>query len=295
MLMLSLDPTQLAIPDLHQYLIGAVAPRPIAFVSSVSPQGIANLAPYSFFNVFGSNPPLAIFSSNRRVRDNSTKDTFLNVEATQEVVINVVSYAMVQQMSLASVEYPSEVSEFDKSGFTALKSDLVSPFRVQESPVQFECKVDRIIPTGEEGGAANLILCRILRIHVDEQVLDENGRIDPHKIDLVGRMGRAYYCRASGNAVWPLLRPVKVIGIGFDQLPGYIRESSVLRGNDLAQLAAFESIPIFKEEILADELLINIRAGNQQDQSRQVHQYAQDLIGKGELEKAWQILLSEIQ
>lgn len=291
--MRSIDPTQVSTPELHQYLIGTVAPRPIAFVSSLSADGDPNLAPYSFFNVFGSNPPIAVFSSNRRVRDNSTKDTLGNVEATREVVINLVSYDIVQQMTLASVEYPHGVSEFTKAGLTPIPSEVVKPFRVQESPVQLECKVEQMIPTGDSGGAGTLIVCRILRLHMSEHIFDENDKIDPQRIDLMARMGRAFYCRAHGEAVFPILRPVNRIGMGVDQLPEHIRLSAVLTGNDLAQLAAYPEAPSFDEGSLSDPEIMNARAGNQQDMSRRLHLHAQQAIAEGNIDLAWQVLLSE--
>ena len=293
--MRSIDPTQIPTPELHQYLIGTVAPRPIAFVSSLSAEGEPNLAPYSFFNVFGSNPPIAVFSSNRRVRDNSTKDTFSNVEATREVVINLVSHDIVHQMTLASVEYPHGVSEFAKAGLTPLPSEVVKPFRVKESPVQFECKVEQMIPTGEGGGAGTLMVCRILRMHLSEHIFDENDKIDPQRIDLMGRLGRAFYCRANGDAVFPILRPVNRIGMGVDQLPEHIQLSPILTGNDLAQLAAYPELPPFDEATLSDPEVMNARAGNQQDMSRRLHLHAQQAIADGNLDLAWQVLLSEVQ
>jgi len=195
------DPEKTSTKDFHQFLLGAVAPRPIAFASTVDENGNPNLAPYSFFNAFSSNPPVLVFSSNRRVSDNTTKDTLHNIEKTKEVVINVVSHSIVRQMAVSSISFPTEDSEFDKTGLTPIASDLVKPFRVKESPVQMECKVSEIIPLGEHGGAGHLIICNVVRMHVDENVLDDNNRIDPHKIDLMGRMGRAYYVRASGPAI----------------------------------------------------------------------------------------------
>ncbi len=291
--MRTIDPASTPIPDLHQVLVSAVAPRPIAFASTISPEGIPNLAPYSFFNVFSSNPPILVFSSNRRVRGNSTKDTLQNVETTREVVVNVVSHKIVHQMSLASVDYPPAVSEFDKAGLTPLPSDLVKPFRVKESPVQMECKVNDILPLGTGGGAGHLIICEILRIHVAEQVLDAQGRIDPHKIDLVGRMGRAFYGRASGEAVFTVVRPFEDICIGFDGLPAHIRHSAVLTGNELAQLAGVLSVPGIGLEIHHDPRVMDILAGNQQDQERQLHAYAREKIQAGDIAGAWQVLLVE--
>lgn len=241
--MLKIDPKEIATKDLHQFMLAAVAPRPIAFASTISLDGIPNLAPYSFFNAFSSNPPILIFSSNRRVLNNTTKDTLKNVEDTGEVVINVVSHRIVRQMAIASVEYGPEVNEFVKAGFTPLASEMIRPFRVAESPVQMECRVDQILPLGEGGGAGNLIVCRIVLMHISESVLNDKSRIDPHKIDLMGRMGRFYYARASGAAVEEIVQEVSVIAVGFDALPQGIRHSKILTGNDLAKLAALPALP----------------------------------------------------
>ncbi len=288
-----IDPALTSIPDLHQYLVGSIAPRPIAFVSTISADGIPNLAPYSFFNVFSSNPPILVFSSNRRVRGNSTKDTLENAMSTREVVINVVNYAIVQQMALASIDYPEEVSEFDKSGLTPIPSDLVKPFRVKESPVQMECRVQDIIVLGTEGGAGHLILCDLLRMHIQEDILDENGRIDPHKADLMGRMGRAFYCRASGPSVFPLVRPFDLLSLGFDGLPTHIRTSPILTGNELAMLAGVTELPELHPDSRKDARVIDILAGNVQDRERQLHLYAQELLQQDQVDHAWQVLLME--
>ncbi|MCB9081900.1 MAG: flavin reductase family protein [Lewinellaceae bacterium] len=241
--MLVIDPKDIPTPEVHQYLLGAVSPRPIAFVSTVDENGRPNLAPYSFFNCFSSNPPIVVFSSNRRTGSNTTKDTLHNAEATGEVVINMVSHSIVRQMAVASVEYPPEVDEFVKAGFTPLPADLVRPFRVKESPVNLECKVRQIIPLGDKGGAGHLIVCEVIRFHIQEEVLDDKSRIDPHKIDLMGRMGRAFYVRASGEAVHTILQPTNIMAIGFDQLPSSARSSTILTGNDLGQLAGLAHQP----------------------------------------------------
>jgi len=238
-----IDPATTPTKDLHQFLLGVVAPRPIAFVSTVDENGQPNLAPYSFFNCFSSNPPILVFSSNRRVANNTTKDTLHNVQATGEVVINAVSHRIVRQMTVASIEYPQDISEFEKAGLTPIAADLVKPFRVKESPAQMECKVEQIIPLGEEGGAGHLVVCRVVRMHLSEEVLDEKGRINPHKIDLMGRMGRAFYTRASGEAVHRIYQPVNQIGIGFGALPESIRNSKVLTGNNLGILAGLPNAP----------------------------------------------------
>ncbi len=282
--MLTIDPTQIPTKDLHQYILGAVAPRPIAFASTLSADGVPNLAPYSFFNAFSSNPPILIFSSNRRVSNNTTKDTLKNVEDTGEVVINVVSHAIVRQMALCSVEYDASVNEFEKAGFTPLPSERVKPFRVAESPVQMECKVEQILPLGEKGGAGNLIICRIVLMHIDERVLSETGRIDPHKIDLVARMGRFYYARASGPAIFEIAQTVTAIGVGFDALPDGLRHSAVLTGNDLGHIAALTALPS-REEVLAianDERVAAALAQGMPVDA--LHRLAKQLIGQNEVE-----------
>lgn len=272
--------------QLHGYLLGAVAPRPICFASTIDEDGNANLSPFSFFNVFGSKPPTLIFSPARRVRDNTTKHTLQNAAQTGEVVVNIVNYNIVQQMNLASCEYPKGVDEFIKSGLTPIESEFVKPFRVKESPAQLECKVKQIIETGEEGGAGNLIICEVLCMHLDDNVLDEKGIIDPHKIDLVARMGANYYCRASGDAVFEVEKPNTDLGIGIDKLPGFVKNSVVLTGNDLGILGNVTNVP-GKDPAFADESASKL-AGN----SDALHKYAQQLIAKGDVATAWQVLLS---
>ncbi len=240
-------PGKIPTRDLHQFLLGSVAPRPIAFVSTVDEKGRDNLAPYSFFNVFSSNPPMAVFSSNRRVVDNTTKDTLHNIEITKECVISVVSYDIVRQMALSSVQFETGVSEFEKTGLTPMESELVKSKRVKESPVNMECIVKDIIPLGTHGGAGHLILCEIVLMHINEDVIDENGRIDPHKIDLMGRNGRAYYTRSSGDAILTIVQAVTEMVIGYDALPKHIRESEKLNGNEIGQLAGNTRFPTDEE------------------------------------------------
>jgi flavin reductase (DIM6/NTAB) family NADH-FMN oxidoreductase RutF len=265
--------------DFHQFIVGAIAPRPIAFVSTLDKQGRPNLAPYSFFNAFSSNPPILVFSSNRRVLDNTTKDTLANVRETGEVVINVVTYAIVRQMAVASVQFPAGVSEFEKSGLTPIPSDLVKPFRVKESPVQMECKVNDIITLGDKGGAGHLVLCEMLRMHIAEDVLDERGRIDPHKLDLMGRLGRSYYVRASGDAIHTIVQSVETLSIGYDQLPQSIRMSTVFTGNNLGQLAGLHEAPKH-EEVLAlkntDSRVREILASA--NPAAGLHRYAKEIL-----------------
>ncbi len=241
--MLTIDPLTIPQKDMHQYLLASVAPRPIAFVSTIDGEGNANLAPYSFYNAFSSNPPIVVFSSNRRSDNNTTKDTLHNIEQNMEAVVNVVSHNIVRQMTLASIDYDHNISEFDKAGFTELPSELVKPPRVLESPVQMECKVSQIIALGDGPGAGHLIICHVVKMHIDERVLDDQNRIDVHKIDLMGRMGRAFYVRASGEAVMPILQPFNEIGIGFDQLPKSILHSAVLSGNEIAEIASLPALP----------------------------------------------------
>src|SRR5690606_9637232 len=224
--MISIETGSIPVPRLHAYLLGAVGPRPIALASTIDAQGRPNLAPFSFFNIFSANPPVLIFSPARRGRDNTTKHTYHNVKNLKEVVINVVNFDMVQQTSLASTEYAEGVNEFEKAGFTALASDMVAPFRVKESPVHFECKVREVIELGQEGGAGNLVICEVLKMHIKESVLDENGIIDQQKIDTVGRMGGDFYCRASGSALFEVAKPLRTLGIGVDQIPDDIRNST---------------------------------------------------------------------
>ena len=275
--------------QLHSYLLGAVAPRPICFASTIDEDGNPNLSPFSFFNVFGSKPPILIFSPARRVRDNTTKHTLENARRTGEVVINIVNYNIVQQMNLASCEYPEGVNEFVKSGLTPIASDMVKPFRVKESPAQLECRVKEIIETGAEGGAGNLIICEVLCMHLDDSVLDEAGVIDPHKIDLVARMGANYYCRASGNSVFEVNKPNMELGVGVDNLPEQIRTSKILTGNELGILGNCTAVPA-KDAAFADEKLQSIIASG--GDITALHSYAKELLAVNDVDRAWQVLLS---
>ena len=238
-----IDPKEIKTNVFHSYMLSAIAPRPIAFASTIDKDGHPNLAPFSFFNAFGSNPPVVVFSPARRVRDNTIKHTLENIYETKEVVINVVNFAMVRQASLASSEYPKGVNEFIKAGFTPVPSHIVKPFRVKESPVQMECKVLEVNETGKMGGAANLIICEILLMHIDEAVLTPDSKIDPNKIDLVARMGSDLYCRASGSALFEVSKPLSIPGIGIDNLPESIRQSHILSGNNLGQLGNISVLP----------------------------------------------------
>ncbi len=294
--MLTLDPKELPIPKLHQYLLGAIGPRPIAFASTVDANGNPNLAPFSFFNVFSANPPILIFSPARSGRNNTTKDTYNNVKIHPEVVINVVNYDIVHQMSLASSPYAPGVSEFEKAGFTALKSDLVQPMRVAESPVQFECKVIEVKELGTEGGAGNLIICEVVKFHINEAVLDENGMIDQHKIDLVSRMGGNWYCRADQHSMFEIQKPITTCGIGFDALPKDILQSTVLTGNDLGHLAGIENLPdetaVNEYKLLELSDLFLSLEDDAKALEQALHIRAQQLLRENKLEEAWLSLLS---
>jgi flavin reductase (DIM6/NTAB) family NADH-FMN oxidoreductase RutF len=246
--MITFTPSDLPIPKIHQLLLGSIGPRPICFASTIDKQGNRNLAPFSFFNVFSANPPILVFSPARSGRTGETKHTHDNVKEVAEVVINVVTYDMVQQMSLASSPYPKGVDEFIKTGFTPLESELVKPYRVKESPVQLECTVENVIELGQGGGAGNLIICKVVKIHIDENMMNEAGQIDQTKIDLVARMGGDWYCRANGDAIFELQKPLTTCGIGVDILPKNVRLNDVFTGNDLGILGNIESIPSLDEQ-----------------------------------------------
>ena len=289
--MISFDPKDLSTGKLHGYLLSAVAPRPIAFASTVDADGNPNLSPFSFFNVFSANPPILIFSPARRVRDNSVKHTLENVEATKEVVINVVNYDIVQQMSLSSTEYAKGVNEFDKAGLTMLKSDKVKPFRVAESPVQFECKVNEIIKLGEEGGAGNLVICEVVKFHITEEVLDDNNTIIQEKLDLVARAGGDYYNRAK-KGFFEIPKPLLSLGIGVDAMPDEVKNSMILTGNDLGMLGNIERLPTKKEvtEFLKE---VSERYPNIKEMShREKHKIARNYLSYGDVVSAWKLLLS---
>ncbi|UTW64564.1 flavin reductase family protein [bacterium SCSIO 12741] len=294
--MLSVDPQEIPVPQLHGYLLGAVGPRPIAFASTVDANGNPNLSPFSFFNVFSANPPIAIFSPARRGRDNTTKHTYENVKVHPEVVINVVTYDMVQQMSLSSTEYPDGVNEFEKAGFTMLESDIVKPFRVKESPVQLECKVNEVIELGSNGGAGNLVISEVVRIHIHPDVLDEAGKVDTRKMDLVGRMGGNWYCRANGDALFEVAKPLTTLGIGVDQIPEDIRNSKFLTGNDLGMLGNVENLP---DETTVNEFklieLSDLFMEHEDEPTRleeELHKHAHQLLNNNQVEDAWKTLLS---
>jgi flavin reductase (DIM6/NTAB) family NADH-FMN oxidoreductase RutF len=294
--MLTINPKEIPVPKLHHYLLGAIGPRPIAFASTVDISGNENLAPFSFFNVFSSNPPVLIFSPARSGRTNTTKDTYNNVKEVPEVVVNVVNFDIVHQMSLASSPFSANINEFEKAGFTAIDSETIQPKRVAESPVQFECKVTEVKELGDQGGAGNLVICEVLRIHIHESVLDGDQMIDQEKIDLVSRMGGNWYCRADEKSMFEIMKPITTIGIGFDQLPEDIRKSSILSGNDLGQLAGIEELPNetdvneFKLLELSD-LFVSLEDDAVQLE-KELHSKAKILLNEHKLEEAWLTLLS---
>ncbi len=284
--MLTIDPTQIATAKLHSYLLSAVSPRPIAFASTIDKNGNPNLSPFSFFNVFSANPPILIFSPARRVRDNTTKHTLENVYEIKEVVINVVNHAIVQQMSLSSTEYAKDVNEFDKAGFTMLPSEVIKPFRVAESPVQFECKVNEIITLGKEGGAGNLIICEVLKIHISESVLDNDKVIVQEKLDLVARAGGSYYSRAK-NGFFEIPKPLTTLGIGVDKIPEQIKNSTILTGNNLGMLGNVEVIPNQQD-------VNNFANDNRQYiglETQEKHKFAQQFLENNDVMSAWKVLL----
>ncbi|MEZ4855080.1 MAG: flavin reductase family protein [Gelidibacter sp.] len=289
--MISFDPKDLSTGKLHSYLLSAVAPRPIAFASTVDAEGNPNLSPFSFFNVFSANPPIMIFSPARRVRDNSVKHTLENVETVREVVINVVNYEMVHQASLSSTEYAKGVNEFEKAGFTMLKSDKVKPFRVAESPVQFECKVNDIIKLGTEGGAGNLVICEVVKLHITEEVLDSDSKIIQEKLDLVSRAGGDYYNRAK-KGFFEIPKPLHSLGIGVDAIPDEIRNSMILTGNDLGMLGNVNTLPT-KKEINTFVKEVSERYPNINEMSyREKHKIAHNYLSFGDVMSAWKLLLS---
>lgn len=288
--MLAFDPKTLSTSKLHSYLLSAVAPRPIAFASTLDAHGHPNLSPYSFFNVFSANPPILIFSPSRRVRDNTEKHTLQNVEITKEVVINVVNFDMVHQMSLSSSEYPEGVNEFEKAGLTMLKSEVVKPFRVAEAPVQFECKVNDIIKLGTEGGAGNLVICEIVKFHIDETVLNEDGSINQQKLDLVARAGGHFYSRAK-KGFFEIPKPISSLGVGVDNFPGHVKNSTILTGNDLGMLGNVEALPS-QEQIMAFIKSLSTRYPDIKTMTeKQKHKLARHYLKLGEIESAWNILL----
>lgn len=289
--MISYEPKELTTGKLHAYLLSAVAPRPIAFASTMDANENPNLSPFSFFNVFSANPPIMIFSPARRVRNNTTKHTLENVLKTKEVVINVVSFDMVHQMSLSSSEYPLGVNEFEKAGFNMLKSDLVKPFRVAESPVQFECKVNEVVHLGNEGGAGNLVICEVVKLHLDETILDKNEQINQERLDLVSRAGGSYYSRAK-KGFFEIPKPLTKLGIGVDNMPEHVKNSMILTGNELGMLGNVESLPTEQAVKKFLETVSKNYPNITEAKHREKHKLAKNYLSFGDLDSAWKILLS---
>jgi len=265
---------------LYQYLSAAVTPRPIAFVSTIDSEGNENLSPFSFFNVFSINPPILVFSPVRRVRNNTSKHTLDNVNQIKECAISLVTEEIAQQVSLASCDFDNETNEFEKAGFTAIKSDLITPSRIKESPINFECKVNEVITSGKEGGAGSLVLCEVLKMHIDESILDENNAIDPFKLNIVSRLGSNWYGKTTKNSLYEIAKPISRMGMGIDNLPDKIKKSRILSGNELAILASAENIPEKKEFAIRDE-----------KNTVEKHILAKEFLSQGKSEDAWQILL----
>lgn len=284
--MLSINPKEISTQILQKYLQNAVAPRPICFVSTINKSGQVNLAPFSFFNIFSSNPPIAVFSPAYSGRTGAPKDSLLNVLEIPECVINIVNYTIVHQVSVTSSPFERGVNEFYKAGLTELKSDLVTPPRVKESPVQLECKVLEVKELGKQGGAGNLVICEIIKIHINESVLNEQNQIDTKKIDLVARMGDNWYCRANEQALFEVEKPVTTICVGFDAIPNEIKQSKVLTGNNLGLLASVEALPT-KEEI------DNYKKSLPSFASEEIkHSFAQSLLEIKKVKEAWMVLLN---
>lgn len=294
--MLTVDPKEIPVPKLHQYLLGAIGPRPIAFASTVDASGNNNLSPFSFFNVFSAAPPVLIFSPARSGRTGAQKDTYHNIKAVPEVVINVVNIDILHQMSLSSSPYGPEIDEFVKAGFTPIDSDVIRPKRVKESPVQLECKVLEVKELSETGGAGNLVICEVVKMHISEDVLDENGQIDQLKISLVARMGGNWYCHANPQSMFEVTKPLTTIGIGFDSLPEDVRNSTVLTGNDLGQLAGVEQLP--DETTVNEYKLIELSdlfmelEDAPAELEIALHRRAKELLSNNDVTGAWMTLLA---
>jgi flavin reductase (DIM6/NTAB) family NADH-FMN oxidoreductase RutF len=292
-----INPKEIPVPEMHSYLLGAVVPRPVAFASTIDKAGNINLSPFSFFNCFGANPPILIFSPSRRGRDNTTKHTYENVLEVPEVVINIANYDIVEQMSLASTEYPKRVNEFIKAGLTPEPSEMVKPPRVKEAPVAFECKVNQVMPLGNKGGAGNLVICEVLLMHVNRKVLDDQGKIDPYKLDAVARMGGNYYCRVQGDSIFEIPKPLKTLGVGVDQIPEEVIKKMIFTGNELGRLGNIEKIPDASDiqEFADSEELQEVKreATDDEQYKAALYQLARKYLLEGNVESAWKVLLQE--
>lgn len=276
------------------YLQHVIAPRPICFASTIDKDGQINLSPFSFFNLFSSNPPIVVFSPARRVRDNTTKHTLQNVLEVPEVVINMVTYDMVQQTSLASCEFPKEVSEFTKTGFTAIPATIIKPPMVKESKVQLECKVIEVKPLGTEGGAGNLVICEVLVMHIEDSLVDANGKLDQRKFNQVARLGGDWYCVVNEANLFQVEKPNTQLGIGIDTLPLSIRNSPFLSGNNLGQLANLHDLPLIDPSFDDAHLkqIIQYYSINPEEMEKELHSYAKKLLEEGKVKEAWQVLLA---
>lgn len=291
---MTFDLKDLKTAEKQYYLQHIVAPRPVCFASTIDKAGNVNLSPFSFFNLFSSNPPIVIFSPSRRVRDNSTKHTLENVLEVPEVVINIVTYEMVHQVSLSSCEYPKEVNEFEKAGFTAEPATLVKPPMVKESKLKMECKVIEVKPLGTEGGAGNLVICEVLRMHIDDSLLDDNKKIDQRKIHHIARLGGDWYCKVDESNLFHVQKPNTELGIGIDVLPASIRNSKILTGNNLAQLANVNEMPVIEPSFDDTHLknIIQYYSIDPDEMEKELHVYAKKLLDEGKVKEAWQILLA---
>jgi flavin reductase (DIM6/NTAB) family NADH-FMN oxidoreductase RutF len=291
---MTFDLKNLKTTEKQYYLQTVIGPRPICFASTMDKEGNINLSPFSFFNMFSSNPPILIFSPARRVRNNTTKHTLQNLEEIPEVVINVVTYDMVQQVSLASCEYPEGVNEFIKAGFTQERATIVKPPMVKESKVKMECKVNEIKPLGTEGGAGNLVICEVLKLHIDDKLLDENKKLDQRKINHVARLGADWYCVVNEQNLFEVEKPHTQLGIGFDMLPAAIRNSKILTGNDLGKLANTSEIPAIDPSFDDDKLkqIIQYYSVSPGEMDQELHAYAKKLLDKQKVKEAWQVLLA---
>ncbi len=276
------------------YLQHVIAPRPICFASTIDKAGKVNLSPFSFFNLFSSNPPIVVFSPARRVRDNTTKHTLQNVLDVPEVVINIVTYDMVQQVSLASCDFAKDVNEFAKAGFTEVPATLVKPPMVKESKVNLECSVIEVKPLGKEGGAGNLVICEVLVIHIDDSLLDENNKLDQRKINHVARLGGDWYCVVNENNLFQVKKPNTKLGIGIDALPSSIQNSKFLSGNNLGQLANVHDLPFIDATFDDAHLkqIIQYYSISPEEMEKELHSYAKKLLDAGKLHEAWQVLLA---
>ena len=289
-----IDLKDLKTSEKQYYLQHVVAPRPVCFASTIDKAGNINLSPFSFFNLFSSNPPIVIFSPSRRVRDNTTKHTLENVIEVPEVVINIVTYEMVHQVSLASCEYPKEMNEFEKAGFTAEPATMVKPPMVKESKVKMECKVLEVKPLGTEGGAGNLVICEVMRMHIDDSLLDENKKIDQRKIHHIARLGGDWYCKVDETNLFMVPKPNTELGIGVDALPESIRNSDILTGNDLGHLANVREMPVIEPSFDDTHLknIIQYDNLNPDEMEKELHTYAKKLLAEGKVKEAWQVLLA---